>query len=248
MAKYISGAGGSVTFASGFVTAAYKWSITPEATLYEDTAFGNYGSSSASSVIIYQMHTRSLGLKRWEGSYNCRQATATTTNIAGHGYETFTYKMDVTITADVLQGTKFTDVYEVNNVVGLFDIEGTAEVYIDDTAALPTAGSTGSFTVTVATGQTYAFTGIMEKDAAEVARDGSGRKVAISFRNSGATLTIIGAVPIPGATGAATFVADGAKQYSGSIAVKSIKLSMDANRTSGDWEIAFVGDGVLTAA
>lgn len=243
MPNYISGTKGKVVLSGSglYSTEIYRWSIDNSATLYDKSSFKAENDTTP-------MVERCTGLKSWSGSYSARQCTSLTANISGSGYDSFVYKMDINVTTNIVDGTKFKDEYANKSVTALSDITGTIECYIDDTTNIPLAGTEVNIVAIVgdAGNKTLSFTAITDKVGTEVARDGSGRRVSLSFQNSTNSITAANSFPLAGATGSGQFYTDQTKYLSGNIVINSVKFTMAADRVSGNWDFGFDGTGALT--
>jgi len=234
----IDGETGSVTFASGYTTNAYAWTARPSTNILDITTFSPTGSYTMAAA----------GLKDWEGTYRCRkQATANTTlSAAGSAYDNNAFRFEVECTCNPLQTTTFSATYH-SRIAGLLSARGSWTCYIDDTQALPEAGTSDTLTFTLDTGESYAIPLIVESVDVEVVADGSGRQLTCNFVNNG-EITVSGGAPVAGETGSATFVAKTGREYSGNILITSVRIALDAAREEADFTFTWVGAGAATAA
>ena len=101
------------------------------------------------------------------------------------GYVTNAFKWDIDISAETLPVTPFGATW-VSRISGLFDWKGSYECYVDDTTVLPLAGTTGAATFVASGAKQYSGTIITTGIRAGVAADGSGRTITVSFDGNGA--------------------------------------------------------------
>ena len=232
----ISGHTGSITFAAGHVVQCYEWTLAPTVGMFETT-----GHSPASGY-----KTNAAGIPSWGGSYRCHEVPTAATTVAGFTYSSFVSAWEVRLSCDALPTTKFTDAW-VTNIAGLYSASGSIDVWLEDTAAPPLAGVTEAGCVfTVGAGRTYT-TDLITGDALDIgiSADGSRRNVRIPWVGTGACVAV-GTVPDIADTGAATFSIDGTKQYAGTILSTGVTASFNADRTTGEFTVDFVGTGALT--
>jgi len=233
----IAGNSGSVTYAAGYTTNAHAWRITDGGVVWDRTPFGPTGNA----------RVRAFGVADWSGEYRCWLPGTLNTDLtlAGGFYSTNAHSYSITVTSEDLPTTPFGVDY-VTRIAGLNEASGSYACYIDSGVALPQRGSTDTLTLTLDVGLTYSFNILVESVDVGVAADGGEREITVNFQSTGDITE--GAVPIISTTGAATFVAQGARQYSGTILVTSIGISMTAERDAAEYTIGFVGDGDLVAA
>ena len=102
------------------------------------------------------------------------------------GYTTNAFKWDMTIESESLETTPFTPTSSFRTyTAGLLKWSGSYECYVDDTTPLPTAGQTGSATLTAHTSRTYTGTILVNNSRVGVAADGPSRTVTVSFDGTG---------------------------------------------------------------
>lgn len=233
----INGSVGSVTFAAGYTTNPFSWEVSNSKSIIDNTPFSPAGS----------FRTRTPGIGSWTGSYRCHAGRTVTTTMAGPTYITFVPSYELTLTADILDTTSFTDT-DTTSISALYSMAGSFDAYLEDTTALPAPEAVAGAVFTVTAGVTYTcdiHTG--EAVRVSVAADGSQRIATIPFISTGQVVDA-GAPPMPGTTGAATFVATAGRQYSGDIIINSVNLTVSADRTQGEYNIGFVGTGALVEA
>ena len=234
----ISGETGSVTYALGYVTNAYAWTARPSAGIIDTTTFSPTNSYTMAAA----------GILDWEGSYRCRMSSvvATTLSAAGAAYDDNPYRFDVELTCEPLDITAFTATDRAR-IAGLLSARGSWQCWIDDTQPLVVAGTADTLTFTILGATTYSIPLIVESVDVEVAADGSGRNLTCNFVNS-ADVTSTAGLPLPGTTGAATFVANAGRQLTGNILVTSVQIALDAAREEADYTISWVGAAAATPA
>ena len=233
----ITGLTGSVTFAAGYTTSAYRWTARPSAGLLDDTTF-----SPASS---YRMS--SAGLLDWEGTYSCRYkaAAATTLLATATAYDDNAHKFECEIACEALPSTVFTATYHARQA-GLLSARATWSCWVDGTEPLPAAGTSDTVTFTLAGGVTYAIPLIVTEAPIEISAVGGVRLIQLTGENNGAVVAT--GTPVAGVTGAATFVANLGRQYSGSILITRVRIALSADREEGDFEFDWVGADTMTPA
>jgi len=234
----IDGIDGSVTFASGFVTNAHGWRINDGGDLTDTTPFGPTGNS----------RTRGFAIANWEGDYRCWQEATVSTGltVAGGYYSTNAHAWSLEMTAEDLPTTPFGASYNTR-MAGLLSASGSYDCYLDDTTALPNRGDTDTITLTIDAGMSYAIPIVIGNAEARVEAAGGDRHVTVNWESNG-DFTETGAVPVVGVGGAAVFVAEGARQYSGDILIISVGIDMASTLDIAEFSFGFVGNGALTAA
>ena len=234
----ITGLTGNVTLVGGFVTSVYRWTARPSAGLLDNTAFSPASSYRASGA----------GLLDWEGTYSCRKKAAVTTTLsaAGAAYDNNAHKFECEIACEALPATVFTATYHARQA-GLLSARATWSCWVDDTQALPPAGTSDTLTFTLAGADDYAIPMIVTETPIEISAVGGVRLIQITGENNGAVVPG-GTSPIAGVLGAATFVAVAGRQYSGDILITRVRISLSADREEGDFEFDWVGAGTATPA
>ena len=233
----ITGHDGSVTFASGYTTYNFAWTITDGGASVETTPFQPPGDSI----------TRSFAIADWSGEYRCRQVATVNTGLtlAGGYYAPRAHSFTLEMTAQDLLTTPFGANYNTR-IAGLLSATGSYDCYLDNTVVLPQRGSSDTVTLTIDAGDTYTIPMIVREIGARVSTDGSDRHVTVTWESNG-NFTETG-TPIIGVGGAAVFIAEGGRQYSGNIIVTRIAISQTASRDIAEYTFGFVGNGDLTAA
>jgi len=234
----ITGHDGSVTYAAGYTTNTHAWRVTDGGDTILTTPFAPAGDSV----------TRAAAISNWEGEYRTWQPGTVNTGLtmAGGYYVTNAHSYSLEITAEDLMTTPFGADYNTR-ISGLLSATGSYECYIDDTTTLPVRGTTDTITLTIDTGKSYEIPILIASVDVPVSADGGDRVLTVNWESSG-NFTETGAVPLIASTGAAIFVAAGARQYSGTILVIRLGISQTATRDSAEWTIGFVGSGDNTAA
>ena len=232
----ISGILGSVTFAAGWVTDAHYWRVKDSAAARERTPFAPTDN----------MRIRDTGLRSWEGEYRCWQPATVDTDLAAlAGYDTNVHAYSIELVADDLLTTPFAAAYQTR-IAGLLGASGSYDCYLDSVTPLPQAGAADTLTLTIAAGMTFAIPIVVTDAEGRASAEGADRHVTITWV-SAADWTPT-AVPLIAATGAATFVAEGGRQYSGAILITRLGISMSAQREMAEWTFGFVGTGAQVAA
>ena len=232
----ITGIDGSVTYAAGWVTNAHYFRIKESAIVRERTPFAPAGNA----------RQRDTGLRSWEGEYRCWQAATVNTDLAAaSGYATNAHAYSIELVADDLLTTPFGATFQ-QRIAGLIAASGSYDCYLDSVTPLPTAGDTDTLTLTIDAGLTFTIPTVIADAESRASSEGADRHVVITWSSSGAWVSA--GVPIIGTSGAATFVAEGGREYSGTILVTRIGINLTAQREIAEWTFGFVGNGAGVAA
>lgn len=233
----ITGIDGSVTFAAGYTTNAHAWRINDGGDLPDVTPFAPAGNAVV----------RVAGIGDWSGEYRCwEQATAATgVTMAGGYYTTNAHSFTLELTCADLLTTPFGADYNTR-VGGLISATGGYDCYLDSVTPLPQRGSSDTLTLTIGAGETYDIPIYVGSVEARGSASGDDRHVTVNWESRGDITET--AVPIIGVTGAAEFVAEGARKYTGNILINRIGINMTYAREAAEWTFGFAGNGDLTAA
>lgn len=233
----ITGHDGNVVFAGGYVTNVHAWRITDNTGALDTTPFQPAGDS----------RTKAVAIGNWEGEYRCHQVATVVTDITATGgyYDTNAHSFSLEIVADDLITTPFGADYNTR-ISGLLSASGSYDCYIDDGVVLPTHGSTDTLTLTMALGASYSIPVLITSVESRVSADGSDRHLTINWESNGNFTET--ATPIIAATGAAEFTAEGGREYSGTILITRIGITMTAQRDAAEYTFGFVGNGDLAGA
>ncbi len=234
----IDGITGNVVFAAGYTTNVHMWNATDSANSIDTTPFAPAGNS----------RTRITGLGEWSGTYACWQPAtiSTTLTVAGALYVANAHAYSVNITAEDLPTTPFGVSYRTR-IAGLLSADGSYDCWLDDTVALPTNGSTDTLTITSDAGDTLVVPIVVISANPRVSADGSDREVTINWESNG-DFVEAGNFPVIAATGNAEFIAQGGREYVGTILITGISITHNAARDTGDWTFTWVGVGPNAAA
>lgn len=235
----ISGVNGSVTFAAGYTTLADSWIMIVGAAPQDVTPL-----NPASD----HQQLMDTGLLRGAyGNYTCKYEVDADVGIANPPYDTLTTE-EWTFQA-VCEAREITPLaaswrtYIAGLKSGGFDCVS----YIDDGEALPTAGNTGVVTLRMTAALSYQVPYIVLEASSGVAAADIMRRVNLSCA-ADSVPTVSEGLPYVGNEGAATFVAEGARQYTCDILVVGITASMNRAASIGGISVDFVVNGALTGA
>ena len=233
----ITGHEGDVTFAAGHTTDVHAWRVNNFGDLPIVTPFAPAGDAEV----------RVAGIGDWDGEYRCWQPSTVSTDLtmAGGFYTTNAYSYTIELVCKDLLTTPFGVDYNTR-IGGLVSASGSYDCYLDDTTPLPTRGSSDTITLTVDAGETYEipiYVGTVED---RVAASGDDRHVVVNWESRGEITATT--VPVIGVTGAAEFVAEGARKLTGNILITRIGISLTYAREAAEWTLGFMGNGDLTAA
>ena len=233
----IAGNDGSVTFAAGYTDDAHAWRINNTGDLPIVTPFAPAGDAEV----------RVAGISDWDGEYRCwKQSTVSTDlTMAGGYYTTNAHSASIELVCKDLPTTPFGADY-ITRIAGLVSASGSYDCYLDSVTPLPTRGSSDTITLTVDAGETYEIPILIGNVESRVSASGDDRHVVVSWESRGAITETT--VPVIGVSGAATFVAEGARKYTGNILVTRIGISLTFAREAAEYTIGFMGNGDLTAA
>ena len=233
----ITGHDGSVTFAAGYTDDTHAWRINDAGDVPIVTPFGPAGDAEV----------RVAGIGDWSGEYRCWQQSTVSTDLtlAGGFYSTNAHSYSIELICKDLLTTPFGADYNTR-IGGLVSASGSYDCYLDGTTPLPNRGSSDTITLTVDAGQTYEIPIIISNVESRVSASGDDRHVVVSWESRGEITETT--VPVIGITGAATFVADGARRYTGDILITRIGITLTYAREAAEWTFGFMGNGDLTAA
>ena len=228
----INGYEGSVTFAAGYTDSVHAWRIMDGGDMAIITPFAPPGNAVV----------RAAALGNWDGEYRCWKQSSISTGLtlAGGYYSTGAHSFTLSLTAEDLITTPFGANYNTR-IAGLLSATGSYDCYLDDTTPLPSRGSSDTITLTVDAAETYVIPIIINTAEARVGAAGDDRHVTISWESRGEIVET--GVPVVGVSGAAEFVAKGARKYNGNIVVLSVGISMTYAQEAAEYTIGFSGNG-----
>ena len=235
-ATAISGLTGSVTFASGYTTLVDRWTAALNATMQDITAFSPTSSHQA-------LATSGL-VTGGEGTYHCKLAVPSTALFTGPyaGFpESWTLRSTMTPREVTILGGTWK-----SYVGGLLSSEIELRAWVEDTTALPIAGTTGSAVLTAVTGQYYTVTYVMNSVDVEIDVDNPEGHILTTRGSTSAIPEVTGALPLPNATGSATFVAYTGRQYGGTIFITSVLAQVNRRTGIGGIDVGFVWSSTIT--
>lgn len=250
----ISGLNGSVTFASGYTDIVDSWNAFLSSTPQDLTPLSPEGSH----VELFSPDNAAGLLRGGEGTYTCKLEVPETANISGtiSGSDDLLNPESWALRSqcEARDITPLTAEWRTF-VAGLKSNSVEATFYIDDTEPLIVSGATADFALvvegTLAGEKHYDNVKVnIHEVSCGVAADDIMRRTSIVGDVYGGSDNLIDAenLPLAGDSGAATFVAEGGRQYSGDILVTSVVCAVNRRESIGSIEVGFVFNGEVTAA
>lgn len=235
----IAGLNGSIAFASGYTNIVNGWSANLSADQQDITPLSPAGN--------HQVLLTTGLLNRASGSYRGKLTVSTAAALSGSSYGA-PVNPEAWMFEERCEARDITPLGAAwaTFIAGLKTGRCDMTQYLDDTTALPTAGSAGTALLTCDVGA-YTVPFIVEgvDDGVDVTDT---ERRAIIHAAAASACSCTGGLPLAGVQGSATFLAVTGRTYTGTILITRVMARINRRTSEGSYDVDWVANGALVAA
>ena len=238
MAEPLSGLSGSVTYACGYTTLIRGWGMGVNAAPQDLTALN--------PAYSHQVLASTGLLKGAAGSYWCKLVVGPNAdhNAGAGGYDTFPEEWTFIQDSEAREVTPFKAEWRTY-VPGLRTSGLEMVSYIEDTQALPLAGTTGTAVLTVDGARHYNVPYVVVGNDSGVDTEDTERRVVTTGAGISAPQSV-GGLPLAGTECAIKlFAMPATRRYEGTALVTGVSVSVNRALSIGSIAVGFVINGTL---